>query len=287
MREQWTEVIVAGGPEALRALEAIAPEDFGLGGGLWEWCRAVLRLQLGLPAAPRKYSGCDDRVGGEWWLGQASAGQIRQWQEQLAGKDDGKYMAAGYWPSQAFSRLTCHEPASAVDWMLRRPTEAGVPPNWPDVSAFAGYFADFCHTNRAKFLGRLLAAPHPSVRAIAASVLADDNPVTALPVLRELRNAPDGPGDLACFQLARRGDKAAMARLIELLRPPVYTSTNRPLTRTTFVWPVAEETKALLSNSAKTSDVPQPGEDYPGWWATYRERVRLADPWLAESIAVQ
>ncbi len=89
--------------------------------------------------------------------------------------------------------------------------------------------------------------------------------MTALPVLRELRNAPDGPGDLARFQLARRGDKATMDRLVELLKPPVYTSTNRPLVRVTFAWPVAEENKALLSNSGKACGLPPSAEDYSGW----------------------
>ncbi len=183
-REPWAEVIVAGGPRALDALEALAPEDFGLGGGIWEWCRAVLRLQVGLPAAAHKFSGYDDRLGGDWWLGRAPVEQVRRWQELLAGKDDGKYMVVGYLPSQAFSRLTFHAPGIAAEWLLRRQPGAQLPDGWPDVSAFAGYFADFCPTNRAEFLGRLLTAPHPSVRAIVASGLLSPE--------RERRGAVEG-----------------------------------------------------------------------------------------------
>ena len=282
-QEAWAEIIVAGGAESLRALEACDPEGFGLGGGLWEWCRSVLRLQLGLPAAPRKFTGCDDRApAAEWWLGQASDGQLARWRDYLAGKDDGKGMASGHWPSEAFSRLTVHDPAYAADWLLKFEAGARTPQGWPTPEAFAGYFADVCQSNRTELLRRLLAAPNLSVRAVCAAVLADDDPAAALPVLDALRNAPDGAGDLANLQFARRGDKAAMDRLVELLRPLVYASTNRPPPRPRFVWPVVEEVKALLSNSAKASSLSHPDEDYAGWWGLHRNRVKPADPWLED-----
>ncbi|MHB9009374.1 MAG: hypothetical protein ACYDC1_20885, partial [Limisphaerales bacterium] len=286
-REALVWVMAAAGAETLRALEAIPPEQFRLGGGIWEEGRAALRLRLGLPPASRVFGGVDDRTSGQWWRGTASEVQRSLWREQLARENDDRGTFGGYYQCQAFSRMTFHDPDGAVDWMLRLEPSATLHQGWPDISVFAGYFSDFCGTNRDEHLRRMLSARHPSVRAIAAAALATGDSPAALTALREMRDAPDGPGDLARFELARRGDQRAMDRLSGLLRRETHAGTNVLRLPSRFAWPVADETRALLSNSAKASSLPQPEDDFAVWWDTHHQEVKLGDPWLAEEALKQ
>jgi hypothetical protein len=198
----------------------------------------------------------------------------------LANREDNKYTVGAYLQKKAFMRMTLHDPAGAVDWLLSLETEFRLPQGGPDISLVAAYFADYCRTDRDEHLRRLLTARHPSVRSIAAATLTADDPKAALPVLHALRDAPNGPGDLASLELARRGDKQAMDRLSELLKP--ITSTNFMRQTSRFAWPVADEAQALLSDSAKASGLPQPEGDFAAWWNAHRAEVKLGDPWLAE-----
>lgn len=280
-RRAMASVLTAGGPETLRALEACAPEEFGLGGPLWEHCRASLRLWLGLPGAPRRFTGYDDTSGGPWWLGRADAAQVTAWKEELADTGGGRGSITGHLQSRAFSRLTFHAPHAAAEWLMTLKPGVAFPNGWPEVTSFAGYFADYCPTDRQRWLARLVAAPHPSVRLVAASAVADEDPQIAIPVFQAARELPGEPGDLACLQLARRGDKTAMDRIVRLLEPPPVRGTNLPPRGPVVVWPVADEARALLSNIAATGGLPAPGEqDAASWWRTHRGDTTLHDPWL-------
>jgi hypothetical protein len=280
-QEQLIHVIAAGGPETLRALEASPPERFGAGGAVWEDARGYLRLRLGLPPAPRVFAGVDDRRSGNWWFGTATEAQIAGWRKQLASRDESNGMAGAYFQNRAFERMTIHDPAGAVDWLFTvEPGFRFAQQGAPDISLLAVFFTDYCRTNRDDHLRRLLTARNPSVRAIAATALAVREPNVAMPVLRAMRDRTDGAGDLANLELARRGDKAAMDHLIEMLPAPLTTALAA---HSSFAWPVAAEARALLSNSAQASGLPQPGDNSAAWWKENRAAIRLADPWLMES----
>jgi hypothetical protein len=282
--EQLIHVITAGGPEALRALEAIPPDRFGAGGAVWEDARSDLRLRLGLPPAQRVFAGVDDRLSGQWWFGSATEAQIAGWRKELVSLDENKFAHGPFVQESAFMRMTVHDPAGVVDWLLSLEPEFSPPQGGSDASLLAAYFADYCRTNRDESLRRLLAARNPSVRAIAAATLADSDAKAALPVLRAMRERPDGPGNLANLELARRGDKQAMEHLLQLLPAPL---TSAPAARSSFAWPVADEAQALLSNSAKASGLPQPEGDFAAWWNAHRAEVKLGDPWLVEEALMK
>lgn len=148
-----------------------------------------------------------------------------------------------------------------------------------------------CGQEREKHLKMLLDAREPAIRVVGAIYLTFENDKLGKEELARLTKLPDEPGAYAALALARRGDKNAVPRLLEVFK-------GNPQGR--FYTNLRLNTLALLSNSAKKSSVPQPTQNVPrlgwgdqvdfnaldAWWREHSAKVTLHDPWL-ETLARQ
>jgi hypothetical protein len=169
------------------------------------------------------------------------------------------------------------------------------PARLPDYGfALGSWVAWRCGTNRAANLAHLAdAAGDAWLRAWAATYLAIDDAGQGAARLTKLSQLPGDAGDWAALELARRGDRSGMPRVVALLSRPFDASA--PLFRVQM----RSRAAALLSNSAAESRVPAPplgslratehlevdGAALQRWWAHYGPAVKLDDPWLPELVA--
>jgi len=122
------------------------------------------------------------------------------------------------------------------------------------------FFAWRCTGDRPLYL-RMLAtrAKDPFVRVAGATYLCFEDEQEGLRARAGLMELPGDPGVWAALGLARRGNRSAMPRALEVFRPapdpPIAHSMHRNLQARLLV---------LLSNSAsKERGAPQPGR----WWS--------------------
>jgi hypothetical protein len=192
---------------------------------------------------------------------------------------------------EAVQRLSLHDPAVVTEFLLdwECPRDLRIDPSF--AYAVASYFAWKCGGDRVKHLSALLGAREPFVRVAGAVYLAFEDENRGREELRKLSELPDDPGVWAALTLARRGERIAVTRLLEVFQrsaaPTIAGAPHRVLQAR--VW-------ELLSNSAARSGVPFPfsGEDeydseavYGGliaWWLGNGHRIQMHDPWF-ESLA--
>jgi hypothetical protein len=150
----------------------------------------------------------------------------------------------------------------------------------------ASEYAWRCGQDREKNLRLLLDAKEPVVRVVGAVYLCFENEKAGIAELGKLTQIPDEPGAWAALTLARRGQKNAVPRMLEVFK-------GNPRGR--FYTNLRFRAQVLLSNSAQKSGVPQPPRadpmrpwgdevdfaDFQAWWQQHEARITLHDPWLA------
>lgn len=168
-----------------------------------------------------------------------------------------------------------------------------------------GLVRDFCwncEKDREAQFTKLQKAQDPFVRVMAAIYLCFDNKESCLNHLKAYSQLPGDEGAWAALTLARRGDKAAFARALQVFspdEPAEYATYNR----TNLHYILQQRLMILLSNSAQACGLPAPPSldnyslYYPEfgagievrslrlkvlekWWAEHSDAILLHDPWL-------
>lgn len=153
--------------------------------------------------------------------------------------------------------------------------------------AKASYAAWRCAQDREKHLKMLLEAREPIVRVAGAVYLCFDNEKAGKEELAKLTKLEEEAGAWAALTLARRGDKNAVPRMIE-----IFKGGDGRLTMVDVG--LRFNAQVLLSNSAKHSGVIQPPRADPmrpwghqvdydelrAWWQQNSAKITLNDPWL-------
>jgi hypothetical protein len=138
-------------------------------------------------------------------------------------------------------------------------------------------------------LRSLVDARDPYIQVAAAVYLCFENEAEGVSALRALSARSGDPGIWAALNLARRGDKEAAKRALEVFETSAGISIS-----TRVHMNLQKRLVVLFSNSAARSRVAQPpkwrsaeeegqGEvylDYLKWWNQNQERLELWDPWL-------
>jgi hypothetical protein len=197
--------------------------------------------------------------------------------------------------ARAFEMLSVHDPEAVYSFLLdwKPLVEEPAYPEWG--YEYGSYFAWRCQRDRQRYLRGLTKAADAYVRVAAAVYLELEKPGTAVGTLEEFSRLEGDPGAWAALERARRGDKSAVPRALEIFRtgsmPTSSERNHRNLQKRVLV---------LLSNSAKASSVDQPGrccrqlfagepgptpdvyEYYRRWWEKNESRMKLADPWFQD-----
>lgn len=168
-----------------------------------------------------------------------------------------------------------------------------------------GLVRDFCwncEKDREAQFTKLQKAQDPFVRVMAAIYLCFENKESSLNHLKAYSQLPGDEGAWAALTLARRGDKAAFARALQVFspdEPAEYATYNR----TNLHYILQQRLMILLSNSAQACGLPAPPSldnyslYYPEfgagievrslrlkvlekWWAEHSDAILLHDPWL-------
>ena len=196
---------------------------------------------------------------------------------------------AAYELFAAFKKLTLHDPAWVADYLkawentgkTRRDSERGY--------LLGSYFAWRCGKDRQTHLRTLLKARDPYVRVAAAAYLCFEDEKGGKEALWKFTKLSGDPGAWAALTLARRGDKAAMPRLLQVFQAAregaMAGIPHRNLQNRAHV---------LLSNSAANAKLALPrvitgrgarlvSESHrrlEEWWYKNRNKLTLHDPWL-------
>lgn len=175
----------------------------------------------------------------------------------------------------AFPVLTAHDPA-----LIAKHFAAWTNPQrgWgPERGYVLGsYFGWKCGGNRQQHLQALAGAQDPFVRVAAAVYLAFEDERAGMVRLTELAKLTGDPGTWAALTLARRGDKRAVPRLLEVFATDGDSGMHGVPHRN-----LQKRARELLSNSAAASGLPQPqANDHQAWWKQHAAKVTLHDPWL-------
>jgi len=202
----------------------------------------------------------------------------------------GGAMAANGW-QEAFDILTVHDPGTVAAFLGRwtDPTPEQVDFSLP--YALGSYFGRNCGGDRKKHLETLLGARDPFVRVAGAVYLTFEDPRAGEAALRSLMSLRGDAGVWAALTLARRGDRAAVLRALEVFamdapRGSIASAAHFNLT---------DQVMVLLSNSAFSSGLELPacelgnctsrvdsrleGEALKEWWRKHGDRLTPHDPW--------
>jgi len=148
-------------------------------------------------------------------------------------------------------------------------------------------FALRCGGDREKMLTDLLDAKEDYVKVAAAVYLCYENLASGEKALRKFLKVPDDPGVWAALTLARRADKEALTRALEIYRllPNLREGGIEEIPHDTL----KKRVHILLLNSAWKSKVKLPPkltrkedmhEKMLEWWNENKEKIKLEDPWL-------
>lgn len=156
--------------------------------------------------------------------------------------------------------------------------------------------------DRAKLFTQLQEAQDPFIRVMAAIYLCFENKAEGLKHLRQHTRLPDDAGAWAALTLARRGEKEAMPRALEVFVSKDEREPNLTPGRGNFRFILQQRLLALLSNSAKRNGLPAfsfenyatshpefgAGEArdfqikaFQKWWTDHSATIELHDPWMA------
>jgi hypothetical protein len=201
----------------------------------------------------------------------------------------------------AFASLTQHDPGTVANFLVDWENQGT---QWfADLLSYklASYFAWASGGDRVSNLQKLAKGRDPFVRVAAAVYLCFEDEALGLPLLREYTQLPGDPGVWAALNLARRGDKSAVPRVIEGFAPrplPIEAAFARGTPEMKYgLGSLRKRALILLSNSAKAGGLPgadftalniqnqwtQPAEFYESlrlWWEANGEEMVIEDPWL-------
>ena len=231
-------------------------------------------------------------------LSRPSAAELDKMRALLArapkAEDDPSYEVG-----RALETLTLYDPAAVarylVGWQNRDASWRGADQGY----VLGSYFAWRCGGERAVHLRRLAAARDPYIRVAGAVYLCFESKTEGMAALRELTSLPGDAGAWAALNLARRGDKSAMPRALQVFATPGKSNMEGVPHRN-----LQKRLLVLLSNSANHSEVPAPlanfnapeqpddGEDHEAamiakqyehfrsWWKEQGAKIEVSDPWL-------
>jgi len=172
-----------------------------------------------------------------------------------------------------FETLTIYRPGLVAAYLCAKP-----PPQ--RTFELASYFCCRCGVDRKRFLPMLLTSPDPWVKTAAAVYLYFENREQSIRYLADMTKFNGDPGVWAAVTLARRGDKNAMRRALQVFTAPCQPEdevVHRLLQRRVL---------ALLVNSCRYSGVALPTFDQKWrtkiipWWRSHADKITLVDPWL-------
>lgn len=219
---------------------------------------------------------------------------LRRLLEGKATKEDSKVGDFG----TAFETLTRHDPASVARFLVNWKNDGK---DWSDADrsyVLGSYFAWKCGGNRAVHLRALSHARDPFIRTAGAVYLCFEDKPSGMTQLRVLQTLPGDAGVWAALNLARRGDKTAMPRVLRVFEASGKSNMEGVPHRN-----LQKRVLVLLSNSAKKSALPQPLADFQppqeseeddsenryaqklashlrAWWKQHEQKIELDDPWL-------
>ena len=179
--------------------------------------------------------------------------------------------------SSAFAAAANQQPDRAIDVLL----SWSVPETANEEVIHYKAASLYCVQDKRKnHYADLLTAKSPMMRATAASYSSALDFGKAKPVLDKLLQVESPAALYAAFALARRGEKPAMKKLIESIGNQLQPFSLE------YLW--QSQALVLLSNSARTSGLPQPVSDLSetstkkllAWWNAHQAKLKLADPWL-------
>lgn len=168
-----------------------------------------------------------------------------------------------------------------------------------------GLVRDFCWNcgkDREAQFTKLQKAQDPFVRVMAAIYLCFENKESGLTHLKACSQLPGDEGAWAALTLARRGDKEALSRALQVFSPDEQAE-RATYNRTNLHYILQQRLMILLSNSAHAGGLPAPPSFdnysiyYPEfgagvearslllkalskWWAEHSDAILLHDPWL-------
>jgi hypothetical protein len=190
---------------------------------------------------------------------------------------------------QAFPLLTRFDPGVVADHLLDWKTDFYSHGGDEAGYAVGSYFGFACEKDCKDHLVGLLTAKDPYIRVAAATYLTFYDEQRGVRALKKLCSLPGPPGAWAALNLARRGVKGAMPRLLKIFQVPPTGSMDTVNERN-----LVRRTRVLLSNSAKKSGLQQPviptdktAHAYVAqWWKSNQANLTLHDPWL-QTLAAQ
>jgi hypothetical protein len=260
-----------GGALSLKSLESLPPKQ-----GPWreEWQRTNMLEKLRGQETPDEPARAAPKAPGEKELS-----KFRKVLKKPDSQQDGSF-------HEAFSALTEHDPAAVAAFLVNWENKGT---DWQDKEMgyqLGSYFGHECGKDRRENLAKLLGAKDNWIRVAGAVYLTFEDREAGLAELRKLQSLPDDPGAWAALNLARRGEKASIPRLLEVLKGSDEGGMGEVAHRN-----LGRRVPVLFSNSAAKSGVPLPtyhaGEGaydyYQDWWKKHGEKVTLHDAWLAFS----
>jgi hypothetical protein len=192
---------------------------------------------------------------------------------------------------EALEILTVHDPAPVAEYLVQwvNPDK-----DWSDHDmgySLGSYFAWRCGRNRKENLSKLLSAHDKFIRVAGAVYLCFEDRELGLQKLKDFSRLDGDPGVWAALNRARRGDKSAMPRALEVFSTAGPSNMagvpHRNLQKRLIV---------LFSNTAHASGLapPQPPfvetddegrqsklyEFYKSWWDSNADKAVITDPWL-------
>ncbi|HOD81664.1 MAG: hypothetical protein BWX88_01854 [Planctomycetes bacterium ADurb.Bin126] len=279
----------AGGIHMLDRLNTLPADRWPLSKHELEEVKKQIRRRLQVSAATRPATApADEEEGGAQPKDTPSAETLKQLRTVLADQKSDRW-------GQAFTLLTRHDPSPVADYLAKWKNTGT---DWSSADRGYGvgsFFAHFCGKDRAIQMRTLLRAEDPFVRVAGAVYLCFEDEKTGMAELEKTKSLPGDPGAWAALNLARRGEKQAVERMLGVFNEPGESNMagvpHRNLQKRVMV---------LMSNSAKASGLPQPsplrlqedndearstkaiGAYYLKWFQDNRQNLVLHDPWLAE-----
>jgi hypothetical protein len=251
----------AGGSVTMKLLEQI--ERLPFEGDHREYVMSSLRHRLGVSTPQRNDEQADDEK-------PPTATELANARKLLTGNptEDQFY--------QLFEMMTRHDPEPVAAYLARWIDPESKRSNGDTfvLSAQSGsnrgyilgsYFAWRCGKDRERHLQTLLAARDPFIRTAGAVYLCYENKELGMTKLREMAKLPGDAGAWAALNLARRGDKEAMVRALE-----VFTEAGDIRMTGEMHRHLQTRLLVLLSNSAHKSKIP-PRRWRPRSWTPRRK----------------